>query len=546
LPETIYAQRNYGGTRLGTCDGIDRGLYGCAVSTAAMQLTHWAGPGAGAHPDWQVDPGQLDEILTLRAIRGEPGGYVDGCDFYPGLLHDLHPEVLFEGRLDYGGVPADLDRLIHVDDYEREQTIELDGYFLGLGYPTHYAREWSWDGATLKIANPWTGQLEVYDAAWARRAITGIETYRLPGFRPAWAPQPPAPAPSPAPAPVPPIQPITFMPTALLDLVPWETSPTFAPASDYAALRAMGYRAVAVRAANGDGTGEHDQQFVDAWRERSARALAAGVIPMPWTYWYGASEGVTGDVAAYLDRCAHYTARVDVGDAPCWLVDAEARELPGLGEALATLGALTQRPVILTCPGDPVTYGLRWQWGPIVAAVAALAPQLYTADWGALMTVERALQELQAVGATAPLLPLLDDLGQVAAASGQRRGAGFWCVSCVGADVLRAARRAWLPAAPSRRGNSSMDSLMRGTVTHAFYVNDLGDLYHKWYDRAKPAATAPPWYNERLAGDLDPYGGLSAMIDDAGRINVFCRKRDGWMLHVWEDDQGVLHPETLI
>lgn len=546
MPETVYAQRAYGGVRLGTCDGIDRGLYGCALSVAAMQLTHWSGPGQGAHPDWLTDPAQLDEVLTLRAIRGEPGGYVDGCDFYPGLLHDLHPEIVFEGRQSYGDSPADLDRLIRVDDYEREQTIELDGYFVGLGYPTHYGREWSWDGATLKLANPWTGQVEAYDAAWARRAITAIETYRLPGFRPAWAPQPPAPAPAPTPAPVPPIQPALPIPAALQDLVPWETSPTFAAAGDYGRLRSMGYGAVAIRAANGDGTGVHDQEFVDTWHDRSARARQARVQPLPWTYWYGTSEGVTGDVAAYLDRCAHYTAQVDVGDAPCWIVDAEARELPGLGEALATLGALTQRPVVLTCPGDPVTYGLRWQWGPIVAAVAALAPQFYTADWGQAMTIEKASQELAAVGAGAPLLPILDEVGQIRSARRQWQGAGFWCVSDAGLDGLGAARRAWEGPGSARRGNSSVDSLQRDDTTHVFYVNEIGDLYHKWFDLAHPASTTPPWNNERLAQGLDPYGGVSCLLNSARKIDVFARQQDGWMLHCWEDDAGGLHAETLV
>jgi hypothetical protein len=305
------------------------------------------------------------------------------------------------------------------------------------------------------VTDPWRAQP---DDRWCRMADGSgwVANAVVVGDPPAGAliveaPQPSAPPP-------PPEGPEPFsreIPALLRDLVPWETSPTYAGPADYAGLKAMGFSAVLIRATNGDGNGRRDGQFLTAWAERSAAARLAGLTPIPWAAWYGPGDdpawgGVSGDPAAYLLACASHAAQHTDPDAPAWVVDVENREMPGLGEALATLSALAKLPVILSCPGDPVTFGVRWSWDPIVAAVAALAPQLYTAAWGrGGMTIEKALAELQAVGATAPLLPTLDEVSGIEQAQARAwEGCSWWCVSTSTADQLRQAREAWVPAGP--------------------------------------------------------------------------------------------------
>lgn len=549
MPEIVYAQRSYGGVRLGTCDGIDRGIYGCWVSTAAMILTHYAGPGVNARPDWQMNPGQLDDLLTGRPQT--QGGYANGCDGWPGALHALHPELLFEGRRSYGSVPADLSQLAM--DLDQEKCLELDGFFIGLGYPTHYVRCWSWDGSTLVISNPWTGKNESYGADWAARAVTAIETYRLPGFRPAWAgpapvpfpadtftakavagahvrawptldgaivrtvgdqdetvtviatthggpliadnfggpatnewfqlsdgwmasavargepptgwkhevpyPTPPVVLPPPSPPPTPPpIVPFTVeIPPELKQVVIWETSPTFRAAADYELLAKLDVAAVLIRAANSDGTGSHDPEFEAAWAARAPAAMAAGLIPVAWTAWYGPGSGawggVTDNVAAYLERCAHYTASRQF-DTPAIVVDAENLDMPGLGRALALLSSLSQKPVLLCLPGDPTTFGLRWEWGSITAAVAGLMPQLYMGAWGTAMTYAEAVRQLKAVS-SAPLLPVFDEDDPALALSFAAKaradgfhGCSYFCWEPGDDALLTAYLHGWAPPPP--------------------------------------------------------------------------------------------------
>ncbi len=105
MPEVLYCQRTMAPGRLGTCDGVDRRLYGCWVTVMAMILSHYAGPGTGAHPDWEIDPAALDDLLTARGL------YVNGCDGTDEAICRLHPEIRFEGSRSYATVPADLGQL---------------------------------------------------------------------------------------------------------------------------------------------------------------------------------------------------------------------------------------------------------------------------------------------------------------------------------------------------------------------------------------------------------------------------------------------------
>jgi murein DD-endopeptidase MepM/ murein hydrolase activator NlpD len=268
------------------------------------------------------------------------------------------------------------------------------------------------------IPDAWTGQpddrwVRLLDhSGWLANAVVNgnppgsVQPVDAAAFRP------PPPAPPPPPPPVGPVA--TTLPDALRSVAVEETSPTYGPAADYAALARVGVKVVYIRAANGDGTGSKDRDFEANWTTRAPRAREGGVSPFPWTYWYGVSEGVTGDVAAYLQRCADYTAARHAAMDPkplAWKVDAEDKTLAGLGRALASLSAQTQVPVILTGYGDPVTAGVRWaDWAEIAAAIAAYAPQLYTLDWGSAMSIDHALGELQQMGLAAPLLPVLDEV----------------------------------------------------------------------------------------------------------------------------------------
>jgi Peptidase family M23 len=189
-----------------------------------------------------------------------------------------------------------------------------------------------------------------------------------------WLTDPTTVNPSPVPNPKP----------AHVDLGPllvFETSPTYGPAADYAALKANGASTVAIRAGNGSGSGQH-ALMEQAWRDRMPQAKQVGLLVSPWNYWYGPSEGVTGDVAAYLLDCARYTAELNFHPGTVgWSIDAEDKTMPGLDTALQLLRDLTGKPVYLVPYGDPRTVGLTWKGPAIGQVVEAVMGQVYTKAW---------------------------------------------------------------------------------------------------------------------------------------------------------------------
>jgi PKD repeat protein len=253
---------------------------------------------------------------------------------------------------------------------------------------------------------------------------------------------------------------VKTVPSILQGFLPWETSPRFAAAPDYGALATAGAKGVLIRAANGDGTGSYDKtDFEPAWGKRAPDAQKAGLEPVAWTYWYGPSEGVAGDVKAYLQACARYTAQRDAAMSPptlAWVIDAEDANLPGLGEALATLSSLTHKPVFVAPPGNPRTFaghGLAWDFATVNRAVAGWMPQLYSHAWSSgSMTIERALAEWDGEGVPrGSLFPILDEVdpAKVAQVAGPMKGTfpgiSFWWVGNAQAGTVAAYVKAWTP-----------------------------------------------------------------------------------------------------
>ena len=274
----------------------------------------------------------------------------------------------------------------------------------------------------------------------------------------------------PAPPPAPPVpQPETgpvakTIPPVLQGFSVWETSPSYNEAADYAALAKVGVSAVIIKAANGDGTGANDASiFEPNWR-RASQSISAGITPVAWTAWYGPGAGpwggVTGDVASYLLGCAKHTAELDAKMTPstaAWIVDAENPSMAGLPEALAELSRRTGKPVIINPVGDPQTQGIQWDWSAVNAAVAASMPQMYTKDWGAAMTFDKALAQLLSAGLSAPMIPILDetDPTQITAVVARAKAVGatgisFWYAQAGSAAAFQNYLGAWSkPPAPA-------------------------------------------------------------------------------------------------
>jgi hypothetical protein len=197
-----------------------------------------------------------------------------------------------------------------------------------------------------------------------------------------------------------------------LGLWEWETE------ADYAAARAAGVSWIAIRATNGNGAGKA-ASFEAAFRTRSDVATQAGLSVVGWTQWYGPHDGVvTGDVSKYLAGCAAYTANLGLQTSG-WIVDAEDRDLPGLGDALRQLRMLSKVPVYLCAPGDPKTYSVNWDWDPINASVDTVMPKIYTAMWhtdasapgggDASLAFRAAMAEMDAVSHNVPRFPVCDE-----------------------------------------------------------------------------------------------------------------------------------------
>lgn len=197
-----------------------------------------------------------------------------------------------------------------------------------------------------------------------------------------------------------------------LGLWEWETP------ADYAAAKAAGVSWIAIRATNGEGA-DKAHIFEAAYKTRNVAATAAGLYVVAWTQWYGPHDGlVTGDVSNYLAGCAAYTANLGLTTVG-WIVEAEDRDLPGLGEALKQLRVLSSVPVYLCMPGAPKTCGLNWEWAPINASVDALMPMVYTAMWSrvgtgpaggdATLAFRGAMAEIDLVSQGVPRFPVCDE-----------------------------------------------------------------------------------------------------------------------------------------
>ena len=200
--EVIYGQRDYGGTRLGLCDGIDRGLYGCYTSSVAMMLRHYG---------FDTDPGRLDDLLTMgpSGNAADPGSwspiYVDGCSMVDNAAEQVTDGAVQLVSIDsYTDRSADLNAFEMADDEEIIVGIDGSAYF---GYPTHFLRVFSWDGSTMVVCDPWNKSRLDLEATFARpfgwnleRLIIKAVKHKLPGWVPPWKNQPAPPVPQPHPA----------------------------------------------------------------------------------------------------------------------------------------------------------------------------------------------------------------------------------------------------------------------------------------------------------------------------------------------------------
>ena len=160
--EVMFGQRDYGGTRLGLCDGIDRGLYGCYTTSVAMMLRHYG---------YDTDPGRLDELLTmgLNGNSADPGSwrpiYVDGCAMVDDSAEQVTGGEVKLVSIDYyNDRPADVNSFNMADDEEIIIGIDGSAYF---GYPTHFLRVYTWNGTTLMAADPWNNARVDVEATFA-------------------------------------------------------------------------------------------------------------------------------------------------------------------------------------------------------------------------------------------------------------------------------------------------------------------------------------------------------------------------------------------
>ena len=164
---------------------------------------------------------------------------------------------------------------------------------------------------------------------------------------------------------------------ALTGLGIWE----FDQPADYRALANAGVRWVAVPATNNAGSGLA-RAYESAFPAKLAAAASVQVDVLAVTTWQGPPEGTEIDPTAYLAMCATYCAGLGF-DPAGWVVTISDSQAPGLSDALRSLRSQTGKPVYVSFPGNPQTYGLQWNWAGITQATDGLMPQFFTspANW---------------------------------------------------------------------------------------------------------------------------------------------------------------------
>jgi hypothetical protein len=227
-------------------------------------------------------------------------------------------------------------------------------------------------------------------------------------------------------------------------VVLWQDALT---AGDFAHLKALGMTGVLIRAANGEG-GTTDAADRQRWASMAPLARAAGLLAVPWTYWYGPGDsGYTEqDEAAYLRTCAANTVSHPASadeQTKAWVIDFESRKTAGLAAAAIAVRERTGLAMILNPFGDPATAGQELNFAELDAAFDAYAPQMYTGAWQNAMSLVTAAGQWAA--AKRPLYPMNDEQnpGRIAQFLGYAANKGWAGVSYwrwpIGGDAVLSA-----------------------------------------------------------------------------------------------------------
>lgn len=162
----VYSQRDphWASHQLGTAAGATIGQYGCYLTCFAMKAEYYG---------HAITPARLNDLFTQRSL------YVDGDLLTDNQLQELYPDCTFVAAHDYTTIPADLALLQHLaSDPATTITLEIDfDHNPGDGIQTHFVELVSWDGTTLRIADPWWGSVNVFSKHYGTNKAQTIQKF---------------------------------------------------------------------------------------------------------------------------------------------------------------------------------------------------------------------------------------------------------------------------------------------------------------------------------------------------------------------------------
>lgn len=141
---------------------------GCFDSSLAMKANYYG---------HQTDPIQLNQLLTQQGvyvnISGNPAPAADADLLPDNALAKVYADVHYLQTLNYEPVPTDLGAIqTFLQDPAKTVTIRIN---LGLGN-YHFVEAIAADPATktLRIANPWTGQIEDFSKNYGNPVVANL------------------------------------------------------------------------------------------------------------------------------------------------------------------------------------------------------------------------------------------------------------------------------------------------------------------------------------------------------------------------------------
>lgn len=162
----VFEQRDalWAAKHLGTSSSATIGQYGCYLSCFAMMAEYYG---------HAVYPNRLNDLIVQH------GGFVDEDMLVDTALQSVYSDCVHMGSFDYTDVPADLAHLVKLAQDKRQMiALELDfDYDPSDGLNRHWVLLVSFDGTTLRIADPWFGGVNVFSKHYGHDKASTLLKY---------------------------------------------------------------------------------------------------------------------------------------------------------------------------------------------------------------------------------------------------------------------------------------------------------------------------------------------------------------------------------